>query len=312
LKITGNNKLTTSFLTKTMKNKNLLFLFILLVTLTSGIYRHDQPIEKYLALANQEKFNCVGQILNLKDNKWESIGSFVLIDSATILSAAHCFIGETKKDTVVDHMGKKYKTYVARGRHKRNESEFRFHVMNMVLSAKSIIFHPNYLMDGNCDLALIKLEKPLSGIEELSINNLTSEMKDTVTGVGFGVSGPANQPELVKTYHIKMAGNNIIDSIGGALLNGQNTMLFADFDSPDMNKGCNIIGNSKPLELEYSIGAGDSGGPLFGFKGNKMTLFGIAAYAPKTISNLIKNGYYCELNGWTRLSAFTDWIKNNR
>jgi len=296
------------------KNNSVIFiaLIVLLITLTSGIYRHDRPIERHLALANQERFNCVGQVLNLTDNKWKSGGSFVLIDSVTILSAAHCFIGEIKKDTIVNYQGQKYKTYVVKGRHKREPSEFRFMLMNTILMATSIIFHPNYLKNGTCDIALIKLEKPLFGIDMVSINNLPNEIKDTVIGVGFGASGPANKIELVSTYQIKMAGKNIIDSIGGSILNGQSSMLFADFDSPDNLENCNKIGDSKPLDLEYSIGAGDSGGPLFSNKNGQLILTGIAVYAPKTVSNLLKNGYYCELNGWTRLSAFYSWIESNK
>lgn len=290
----------------------LIILGVLLLTMTSGIYRHDRPIEKYLALANQEQFNCVGEVLNLVENKWKANGSFVLIDSLTILSAAHCFEGELKKDTIVNYQDQKYKTYVSKGRYKRDQSEFRFKVLNNILTAKRIIFHPNYLKNGTCDLAIIKLEKALNGTERLKINNLPNERKDTVIGVGFGASGPANQAVLVNTYHIKIAGKNIIDSVGGPMLDGQFTMLFADFDNPDTIENCNKTGDSKPLDMEYSIGAGDSGGPLFRSENGKIVLTGIAVYAPKTISNLLKNGYYCELNGWTRISVFADWISSNK
>ncbi len=295
-----------------MKANRTIFLIPIFLVLTSGIYRHDQPIEKYLSLANQDQFNCVGEILKIDGSNWVFGGSFVLIDSVTVLSAAHCFLGTEKKDTIVNYNGQRFKTYIEKGKYKRNESEFRFRVMNLQMVAQKITFHPKYLVDGTCDLALIKLAEPIKGAKSLKINLQFDELSDTVTGVGFGVSGPANKPETVKIYHLKLAGQNIIDSIGGAIVDRKNTILFADFDAPDKRQECNRIGNSTPLELEYSIGAGDSGGPLFRYIKGELFLVGIASYAPKTIDNLLKNGYYCELNGWTRLSAFNDWIKDNR
>jgi len=289
-----------------------IILFIVIITLTGGIYRHDRPIEKYLVYAKDDRFNCVGQLISMAEGKWKSAGSFVLIDSLTILSAAHCFVGESKRDTVVNIQGKSYKTYMSLGKSLLKVSEFRFLAFNEQFVAKSILLHPNYLKDGSCDIALIKLEKPVSGIGNLRINDSTNELKDTVTGVGYGVSGPANRIDLVNIYDIRLAGQNIIDSIGGIVLNGKSTMLYADFDSPTSIAGCNKIGDSKPLDLEYSIGAGDSGGPLFTDELNNFRLVGIATYAPKNISKLLKNGYYCEINGWTRVSAFNDWIENNR
>lgn len=287
-------------------------LFALFLVLTSGTYRSDRPIEKYLALAQQPQFSGAGEILNFEDGKWGEQGSFVIIDSMTILSAAHCFIGEKTKDTVVNYKGQKVKTYVSLGRYQRNASEFRFFVMNMLVEAQKIILHPNYLKDQTCDIAIIKLKTPLHCAATLPINTATDELHDTVTSVGYGASGPANAAELVNAYQIKIAGQNIIDSIGGVLLNGQSTMLFSDFDRPDDQNACNRLGKATPLEMEYAIAGGDSGGPLYVYKNGKLCLAGIAAYAPTEINNLLKNGYYCGLSGWTRVSAFADWIRSNR
>jgi hypothetical protein len=204
------------------------------------------------------------------------------------------------------------KTYISLGRHQLGNALFRFFVMDTLLQAKSILLHPDYLENKTCDIAIIKLEKPLRGITRLRLNTATDELHDTVTGVGFGASGPASQPELVNAYSIKLAGQNIIDSVGGALLNGQSTMLYADFDSPDARKGCNPLGSATPVELEYGIGGGDSGGPLFVSKNGELCLAGIATYAPKVVDDLLKNGYYCGIIGWTRISAFSDWIRKNR
>src|SRR5690348_8425090 len=105
-----------------LKVSNKIFLFPILLALPSGIYRHDQPIEKYLSLANQKQFNCVGEIFKLDGNNWVSAGSFVLIDSVTIMSTVHCFVRSERKEKIVNYQGQKHKTYIEKGYQKRNES----------------------------------------------------------------------------------------------------------------------------------------------------------------------------------------------
>jgi len=280
---------------------------LLLITLTSGKYRDDQPIEQYLALANQAEYDCVGQVLVSDSGQWEPDGSFVLIDSLHILSAAHCFTMPIKKDTVINYQGQKLLTYVELGRRQRDKQDFAFLVHNTILKARKIVLHPDYLQDGNCDLAIITLEAPLSHTPTLPLNKEQHELRDTVTGVGFGLSGPGNKPDLVGMYNVKLAGQNIIDSIGGIVVNGTGSMLFSDFDAPDGDTKYNKCGSRLPLPLEYCISSGDSGGPAFISRKGTLYLAGIAVYEGKTL-DMMKNGYYGELMGWLRISAFYNWI----
>lgn len=283
-------------------------LLLLLITLSSGMYRHDRPIEKYLALATQPQFDCVGQIMLLEDGKWTAAGSFVLIDSLHILSAAHCFTAPIKKDTVVEYHGRKILTYVEQGRYQLGTQVFAFLVHNTIVKAKKINIHPDYIKNGSCDIAFIQLEQPMAGAQIVKLNTARNEVNDTGTGVGFGVSGPASKPELVGVYNIKLAGQNRIDSAGGPALNGISTMLYADFD--DGRQEMNKTGAREPLDLEYCIGSGDSGGPLFISKQGNLIVAGIAVYGGKTLKNILTDGYYGELMGWTRISAFSAWINN--
>jgi hypothetical protein len=41
-----------------------IFYIILFFIFFSGIYRHDVPVAKYIELANQPQFDCVGQVWN--------------------------------------------------------------------------------------------------------------------------------------------------------------------------------------------------------------------------------------------------------
>jgi hypothetical protein len=294
-----------------MRILKLLIPVVLILVLTSGIYRHDRPIEKYLALAKEKRFGCAGQLLRQEQGKWIPDGSFVLIDSIHILSAAHCFTGDLRKDTVVEYNGQKVKTYVSQGKYVQEISAFRFMLGNKQLLAKQILIHPDYMKDGSCDIALITLEKPFKGLPAVELNKVTDELQDTVIGVGFGASGPGNRADLVKAKGQKLAGRNIIDSVGGVQVNAIGTMIYADFDSPDELKECNQMGDARPLDMEYSVCGGDSGGPLFRIKNGHLQLVGITTFGENRIENLTKNRYYCQNMGWTRISAFYGWITKN-
>jgi hypothetical protein len=81
-----------------MKNTfPLLLLLLIAFIFTSGIYRDDVSKDKYLKLASQKQFDCVGRIF--KDT--DAAGSCVLIGRKYVLSAAHVFIeSDYRTDTI--------------------------------------------------------------------------------------------------------------------------------------------------------------------------------------------------------------------
>ncbi|MDI6765552.1 MAG: trypsin-like serine protease [Bacteroidota bacterium] len=288
------------------------FLIGIINILPLGIYRHNVPIEKYMQLARESKFDCVGKILYYENDNLIEVGSCVLIDSQYVLSAAHCFIGENTKDTTIDYDGKKMKTYIVTGQYKKRTEKFVFEFNNKRFTSKRIVVHEKYMAENTHDIALIELNEPVKNISFPLLNKEFNEKGDSVTGVGFGVSGPANRPELVDSYGIKLAGMNIIDSIGGYIVNGQSALLFTDFDSPDKLEDCNKMGDSAPLPFEYFTGGGDSGGGLFREQNETLQLIGICVGSPKDINILLKHGYYCQISCWTRISVFREWITQNQ
>ena len=60
----------------------------------------------------------------------------------------------------------------------------------------------------------------------------------------------------------KTAGRNMLDELGGKMVNNQPSMLLFYFDSPD-NPGLSKMGSNKPVDMEYTTSGGDSGGGLF-------------------------------------------------
>lgn len=271
----------------------------------SGIMRHDVSKQDYLDLAAEPQFDCVGIIMSEE----QTGGSCVLIAPRYVLTAAHCFVigrsgmkskhGQDSIDALADARAQlngmaPYKDFVFKGKRYKG---------------KRISVHPNYLNSKGGDIALVELELEVEGIVPAVLNFEFDELHSDVVGVGFGASGIANQRSSVLSKGEKIAGQNVIDSIGGAKVNEKGTVLFADFDHPE-DATLNKMGSEIPSPLEYGMAGGDSGGGLFRQVEGRWELVGIASMSLKFSENSNVNGYYGMISGYTRTSAFTDWIEN--
>lgn len=290
---------------------------LLFITLTSGVYRHDKPLEEYMAYATQPQFDCVGHMYRQIDGSWHASGSCVLIDSIHIITAAHCMVDYLKKDTIVYMNGLKINTWISQGKIALPPTDFWILVNNQYVKPKRILLYPSYLGHKDADIddiALIELEQPVKGAQNIILNSTPDELGDTVMIVGYGAVAKGLTTEYSQTYSVKMAGQNIIDSIGRSEQNGLRTMLFCDFDMPfgKDKQDCNKMGADVALPLEFGIQGGDSGGGLFRMKNNNLQLIGITSYSDGAMpKNFKKYGYYGEICGWTRIAAFHSWLKAN-
>jgi hypothetical protein len=280
--------------------------------INAGVYRHDVDPKKYKDLAAQPQFECAGYIVG--DSRLGA--SCVLIGDRYVLCAAHCFIkwDPAKPDTFYENGTT---TILARADNPRvgdvKESAFRF--KQEVRYGKNMVIYPMYLDSiqfgkvGNCDLVVIELNEPITDIKPARLNTAFNELHCIATGVGWGASGKANEAENVAIWFEEIAGQNMIDSIGGYKLKGQPTSLLADFDSPDSSCHCNKYGSPAPLPLEYMTSGGDSGGGLFRQTNDgTWELIGICTGGGIDFKQFIKTGYYGQLGAWTRVSVFHDWI----
>ena len=150
----------------------------------------------------------------------------------------------------------------------------------------------------------------MPGVAPAVLNRAFDELGSTITNVGFGASGNASLPEDVGLYHVKLAGQNIVDSLSGSLHNGKPTLLDFDFDYPG-GPQYNVMGSSVPLRLEHLCGGGDSGGGMFRQTDKSWELIGIASGAETNIQRLLKIGYYGNKGSYTRVSVFYDWIEQH-
>ncbi len=268
-----------------------LILTTVFFSLKAGVYRHDRTVAQYAQLAAQQQFDCVGQIY-----KAGLPGpSCILIDATHVLSAAHCFLKPTSRPDT-----------------------FSFEFKNIRYKAKKIYANDKYDYGSwQNDIAIIELEKKVTDVTPATVNTRATELHSDAVMVGFGFMLMADKPttsddELVQG---KLAGENVIDSIGGPTIEGMASILFLDFDCPTgirYHGSCNKLGSSIPKNLECYCTGGDSGGGLFRKNGNNWELVGIISGGGVEVEQFLKTYYYGQVMKCTRVAAYKNWIQMHR
>ncbi len=275
----------------------------------SGITRHDVAEEEYLNYAKQKQFEAVGQLFI------DSVpgGSCVLIGKNRVLTAAHCVFQSDYRADTLEMNGQTLISFQPYNIHLVDPSRVFVSFLGKKTGVRRIIIHPNYqdsMLKGTCDIAFIELDAPINTIQPARLNRKFNELHSKVSGAGFGASGKADKPETVKLEDKKIAGQNVIDSLGGYTYSGQPALLFCDFDHPG-DTLCNKLGSARPQQLEYISSGGDSGGGLFSESDSGWVLVGICSGSHTNIAQLLKTGYYGQIMEWTRISLFVSWIEEN-
>ncbi|MFC2107447.1 trypsin-like serine protease [Bacteroidota bacterium] len=282
------------------------FFFFMVFMLMSMGYRHDRDPDLYYELGREARFDCVVKISNVEIE--DERGSGVLINERFVLTAAHVLlIEETKDTTFVDGM-LRYETYVVKGHHlDSNLLNYVVQVKGKDFKVKDVVIHPDYnFRKGRCDIALIELLEPVDGIEFPVLNFNVDELGKVGYLVGFGVVCPGDNYRKITSSDEKMAGMNIIDSIGGYKREGVWAELFCDFDHPSKSK-YNVLGDAGALELEGIGLAGDSGGGLFIDTDEGLVLAGLLIGEGNT-GDKIQNKVYGTVNKFSRIMAYLKWV----
>lgn len=271
-----------------------------------GVTRHDVDQQRYADLAAQPQFDCVGMVVD----DTSLIGSGTLIAPRYVLTAAHIFIVSEDVPDTTYHNGAMIVGYRSVRERVMGPTEVSFVINGHRVGVASINIHPGYLATetkGSFDIAVVELMDTMPGVKPAIINTSNIAQGLQVVGVGFGASGIANDPATVGQYRRKVAGENVVDSIGGPLHNGTASELLCDFDHPT-DPSANRLGSARALDLEYICSGGDSGGGLFSKSAGGWTLVGVCQGAAFDVDRFVKYGYYGQLMMWTRVSAFTGWI----
>lgn len=224
------------------------------------IIRHDRPDSAYRALGAR-----YADVLAHVEDRVES----VLLASRWVLTAAHA----------VETIGPFDQPFATiRGQ--------RYGIDRIIIHSEWEGGWDDIL--SNHDLALLRLDRPVSDVRPITLYPGDDETGLVVTILGRGRTGTGVTGQVGEKGKVVRGATNRIDGASSTAL-----LLHFGIDND-------------PTDLEGLAGAGDSGGPALLERGDTLYLVGIGS------AGTMQKGYsaYGTFDIYTRVSAFRDWIEN--
>jgi hypothetical protein len=262
----------------------------------AGTIRHDRLDQAYRDRAALPQFQSVGRYTTNG-----LIGSFTVIAPNWAVTAAH--VVDVNANGAIDENIADDALQIG--------SQFR--TPTQIFVPTGVNGNPGWNGDINSgfDIALVHFNTPFNAITPASIYNSFQELGSEITSVGFGQGGTGKTGATGGTT-IKRAGDNVVDQFV-TFSNGA-TALRWDFDEPAPRTSSNFSGSTVPLDMEYMIGPGDSGGGSFIFEGGEWFLAGVHSGTydlfnyPAATSN---TSTYGDASLITRVAAYQQFILSN-
>lgn len=154
-----------------------------------------------------------------------------------------------------------------------------------------VTLHPMWTDGDNYDIAVVRLEDPVQGVEPLPLYRGTDELGAVVTLVGRGTTGTGIEGENGGSNDaVLRRATNIVTSVDALLFE----VVFDAPADPDVT------------DLEGVGASGDSGGPVFLDVDGTPHVAGLNAFGDAP--NGVDIGQYSGTDYQTRVSAFIDWV----
>jgi secreted trypsin-like serine protease len=255
------------------KTACLLLVLALLSQSNAIIIRHDKSYGDYIV--RESEFPAV---FYLEKQGPRKVCVATLIHKQWAITAAHCADQTSLLQTL--NAGGTFDVLVSRRSHKIDK----------------LIIHPQYISSDaiDSDLALLHFAAPLDFPKVIPINTSATELNQQVTIMGWGFFGLGTAGREYDDGEFRRA-QNIVDSA--------DQYLSIHFDDPRTS-------GSPVLELEGTIGLGDSGGPALVTTDSGWALAGVA------VGELEGEDFQEETQGkygstavYERISLYQAWIE---
>ncbi|MDO9411135.1 MAG: autotransporter domain-containing protein [Pseudolabrys sp.] len=256
-----------------------------------------------------------------QDNKFPFVASILvngsstctgtLINSRTILTAAHCFADSNgfNGGPTPGSPGNPMRTVSFKPIASAND------FANNDRAVTSIKNHAQYTGSAAYDIAVISLSAPVTTITAVTLATPDTPVPakgTTITMVGYGNYGtgsaccnPAdNKRRVAESALGGLLTYNTVFS--GAVTDA---LYVAQFRNPLDPTSPNRFGHTVPTRpLEGTVASGDSGGPLFVTIDGKFVQIGELEGGSNPVG---RTGEYGDTNAWTNVAAYTNWLAVN-
>lgn len=241
----------------------------------AGLIREDVDRSPYEDLANRPEFAATG-FITTQGLDGDFTASGTLLGSTWVLTAAHVVQNVTTMD---------------------------FRIDGILRQASGWIVHPKYgnNLSSGYDLALVQLSAAINTVTPATRYRNSVRPGMVATFVGYGMGGDGIDGSTTPTG-TKLAGMNVIDG-----LDARKRVAIIDFDGPvTSDRSLNRSGSPVPLDLEYMIAPGDSGGGMYIETPGGPMLAGLHSYGLDLNGNFLDD--YGDQTGHTLLFPLNGWI----
>ncbi|MBN4075305.1 MAG: hypothetical protein COA71_03960 [SAR86 cluster bacterium] len=235
------------------------------------IIRHDQLDSRYVVYAQQYP-----QLFYLHTRFNNKICVATLISEQWAITAGHC-TEETPLGEMVN-----------------NGEDYPVRLDGEDYIVTELVVHPSYKHAQQIeavDLALIKLDRPVVGINPIHLYQRRDEIDKVVSLVGWGFTGRGTRGGTTNDGKLRRAQN--------AVMNAGKWLEFVFDDPRDIN--------SAALQLEGVPGLGDSGGPALLETSEGTMLMGVALGEIDN-PNAAQQGGYGSISLYERVSTHYAWV----